>query len=68
MANICPWCNTDLDVEREVFGADKLFTGHTCRGEKQGEETITVPPYTKAVPPRIEGLTRAWEEKDNDRP
>lgn len=30
MANICPWCNCDLDVEKEVFG--KRFTGHTCRG------------------------------------
>ena len=27
---ICPDCGTDLEVEREVFGNDKLFTGHAC--------------------------------------
>ena len=30
--NICEFCGCDIEVEREVFGGDKLFTGHSCKG------------------------------------
>ena len=30
---VCPHCRTDLEVEREMFSQDKLFTGHSCRGD-----------------------------------
>lgn len=29
---LCPHCGTDLEVEKEVFQGDELFTGHTCQG------------------------------------
>ncbi len=29
---LCPHCGTNLEVERELFGGDKLFTGHSCKG------------------------------------
>lgn len=29
---ICPHCGTDIEVEKEVFSRDKMFTEHTCRG------------------------------------
>lgn len=35
---VCPDCGTDLAVEREVFGNDKLFTGHRCRGTNNNKE------------------------------
>lgn len=28
----CKSCGTDMEVEKEVFSMDKLFTGHSCRG------------------------------------
>lgn len=31
--NICEWCGCNLEVERELFGGDKLFTGHSCKGQ-----------------------------------
>jgi len=43
--NICPHCGVDVDVEREVFSRDKLFTGHSCRGAKCG--TSQPPPDRK---------------------
>ena len=30
--SICKFCGTNIEVEREVFSMDKLFTGHSCRG------------------------------------
>ena len=32
--NICPHCGTDLEVEKEVFSLDKLFTEHSCHKKK----------------------------------
>lgn len=29
----CGHCGTNLEVEKEVYSMDKLFIGHTCRGE-----------------------------------
>lgn len=38
---ICPSCGTELSVEQEVFGKDKLFTGHSCRGTvKDGDKLV----------------------------
>ena len=35
MPNICEYCGCNLDAEREVFGNDKTFTRHSCRGVEQ---------------------------------
>ena len=39
--NLCPFCGCNLDVEKEVFSKDKLFTEHSCKGselaKKKGE-------------------------------
>ena len=32
--SICPHCGIDKDVEKEVFSRDKLFTKHSCKGDK----------------------------------
>ena len=29
---LCPDCGTDLEVEKELFGEDKFWSGHTCKG------------------------------------
>ncbi len=29
---LCEFCGCALDIEKEVFEMDKLFTGHSCRG------------------------------------
>ena len=31
-ADTCIYCGADLNAEQEVFGGDKQFTGHSCRG------------------------------------
>jgi len=31
---LCIFCGTDLEVEREMFSRDNLFTGHSCRGSE----------------------------------
>lgn len=38
---VCRWCGTDLKVEEEVFGGDKLWTGHSCRGTIDAEMSAT---------------------------
>jgi len=36
--NLCPHCGCDLDIEREVFANDKLYTGHNCQGYDNSEK------------------------------
>ena len=32
---LCPDCGTDLAAEREVFSQNKLWDGHSCRGDRK---------------------------------
>ncbi len=32
--SLCENCGADLEVEKEVFSQDRLFTGHSCKGEE----------------------------------
>ena len=38
--NTCRFCGCDIDVEREVFARDRLYTGHSCKGNISDQKVV----------------------------
>ena len=54
---ICKHCGTDLDIEREVFGGDKLFR-HSCRVTEQASKRAI--DHFQAPLDKLHELSREW--------
>ena len=38
----CKFCGCNLDIEAEMFGSDKLWTGHSCRGSEEADQKMVL--------------------------